>query len=308
MREHRQADAGGSADHRPVLIVNADDFGLTSQICAGVLHAHEHGIVTSTSALAIAPAFDAYAPSLRDSGLSVGGHLAAVGEDRPLLSRREVPSLVDGRGAFPLTWQHFLRRAATGRVDPDDLRREFTAQMEKLRAAGLVLTHLDSHQNLHLWPQVATVVLELARHYGIGAIRVSRSRRWTPIGVGVRALSARLRARAAAAGVAYPAASTGFDESVSLEPSTLAGAIRRLAATGAPTAELVTHLGFDPDPDRVRYPTRFDWSAELTAMCDPLVAAAVDRAGFRLGSFASLDDPSAQPRAAVSTTRGLITS
>jgi predicted glycoside hydrolase/deacetylase ChbG (UPF0249 family) len=40
-----------------LLIVNADDFGLTPGVSAGILDAHRHGIVTSTSVIAVAPAF-----------------------------------------------------------------------------------------------------------------------------------------------------------------------------------------------------------------------------------------------------------
>ena len=36
------------------LIVNADDFGLTPGVSAGILSAHRHGIVTSTTLLATA--------------------------------------------------------------------------------------------------------------------------------------------------------------------------------------------------------------------------------------------------------------
>ena len=66
----------------------------------------------------------------------MGVHLAAVGEDPPLLSAREVPTLVDRRGRLARSWRAFLPRAAAGRVDPDDLRREFGAQIAAVRAAG----------------------------------------------------------------------------------------------------------------------------------------------------------------------------
>ena len=36
------------------LIVNADDFGLTRGVSAGILAAHRHGIVTSTTVLVTA--------------------------------------------------------------------------------------------------------------------------------------------------------------------------------------------------------------------------------------------------------------
>ena len=45
------------------------------------------------------------------------------------------------------------------------------AQIELLRSSGLTLTHLDTHQNLHLWPSVARVTVELACAYEIRAVR-----------------------------------------------------------------------------------------------------------------------------------------
>lgn len=277
-----------AGDERPVLIVNADDFGMTPGVCLGVLAAHAGGIVTSTSALAVGPAFDRFAPALRDSGLPVGGHLAAVGEDPPVLTAREVPSLLVAGGRFPTTWQEFMRRAVTGRVDTDDLRREFNAQIEKLGDAGLRLTHLDSHQNLHLWPQVATVVIEIALARRIGAVRLTRSERWNPTSLGVRVLSRRLALRATRCGLAYPETSSGLDEAGSPDVEQLMGTIRRLRRDGAGAAELVTHLAQDPDPDRSRYASRFAWADELAAICDPRVGRAVEEAGFRLGSFADI--------------------
>jgi predicted glycoside hydrolase/deacetylase ChbG (UPF0249 family) len=49
-----------------ILIVNADDFGHSVEVNAGVIRAHEHGIVTSTSLMVRRPAVDeavAYAHS-----------------------------------------------------------------------------------------------------------------------------------------------------------------------------------------------------------------------------------------------------
>ncbi len=271
-----------------LLIVNADDYGLTPGICRGVLQAHERGVVTSTSALVLGPAFADHAAALRDSGIGVGGHLAAVGEDRPILTAREIPSLVDQRGRFPLRWQAFVRRAARGGIDTDDLRREFLAQIEVLEGAGITLTHLDSHQNLHLWPQVATALVELAVDRCIPAIRLTRTARWTPVPLGVRALSLRLRNHASHAGLAYPEASSGLDEAGALDHGRFLGAIRVLGASPCRSAELVTHLACDPDPDRARYVTGYRWAEELEAACDPVIRAAVEHAGFTLGTYAEL--------------------
>ncbi len=268
-----------------LLVVNADDFGLTPGVCRAILRAHRDGIVSSTTALAVGPAFAAHAGALTDSGLPTGAHLAAVGEDPPVLSAAEVPTLVDDRGRFPLTWKQFVARAVRGRVDPDDLRREFTAQFDVLESAGVQVTHVDAHQNLHLWPSVAGVVLELATARGVRAMRLTRTSSWNATSGGVRALSARLARRARAAGVAVPAASTGLDEAGHLTEARLVDAVAWLGRTGAATAELACHPGEFHDPDRVRYEWGYWWPDELEALCSPAARDAVARAGFTLTSF-----------------------
>ncbi|HEY6051995.1 MAG TPA: ChbG/HpnK family deacetylase, partial [Thermoanaerobaculia bacterium] len=123
-----------------LLIVNADDYGLTPGVSAGILKAHRDGIVTSTSVLAVAPAFEESAPALRNAPeIGIGVHLAAVGEDPPLLPSSRVASLVGDGGGFPSTWKAFLRRAA--KVRPSELAAEFAAQIERVRGAGLAVDH-----------------------------------------------------------------------------------------------------------------------------------------------------------------------
>lgn len=271
-----------------LLIVNADDFGLTPGVCEAILHSAHHGVVTSTSALVTGPAFAAHAAALRDSGLGVGAHLCVVGEDRPVLSAAEVPTLVGPDGRFPLTWKQFLARATRGRVDMDDLRRELFAQVEVMAAAGLRLTHVDSHQNLHLWPQVATVAFEIAASRGITAMRVTRSAGWSPTSAGVRALSALLERRGGRHGLAVPGGSTGLDEAGHMTEQRLLQAITRLGSAESRSAEIAVHPGTDDDPDRSRYAWGYEWSAEFAAVCSPNVRRAVADAGFRLGDFSEL--------------------
>jgi predicted glycoside hydrolase/deacetylase ChbG (UPF0249 family) len=234
-----------------LLIVTADDYGLTQGISLGILEAHRRGIVTSTSVLALGPAFDRSAPRLRDAGeLGVGVHLAAVGEDPPLLSGREIPTLLDRRGRLAPTWRSFVRRAAAGRVDPDDLLREFDAQAERVAGIGVPLTHVDAHQHLHLWPPVRDVVIQIAQRRGIPALRVPRSRARTPVGRAVNRLAGRLAQRAAAAGLCFPGSFAGLDESGRISTSLLDHLLGRLAAEGPSSAELCCHPGRQEDPER----------------------------------------------------------
>ncbi|MEI7593812.1 MAG: ChbG/HpnK family deacetylase [Actinomycetes bacterium] len=272
-----------------LLIVNADDYGLTEKVSRAILKAHRTGIVTSTSVLSLSPAFDRSAQWLRDvPRLGTGAHLAAVGEDPPLLSAAEIPTLVDRKGRLRLSWRQFLPRAAAGRIDPDDLRREFAAQIERISSSGVTIDHFDTHQNLHLWPLVGDVVMDLGEVYGVKTIRVTRSSAHSPIGVTVRRLARRLERRCRARGWVFARASTGLDEAGNLDLPSMIKALHRLSASRAASAELATHPGEPGDPARQRYRWNYLWDEELAALTSGTVIHAVKEYGFTLGTFADL--------------------
>jgi chitin disaccharide deacetylase len=273
----------------PLLIVNADDYGLTSAVSLGILHAHRNGVVTSTSVLALAPGFGASIGWLRDEErLGVGAHLAAVGEDPPLLSAREIPTLVDRTGHLPSSWRRLLPRLLARRIDPADIAREFGAQLDAIRAERVTVDHLDTHQHLHLWPGVREVVLDLALRSGVPAVRITRSSRRSVVGTTVRRLARRLESEARADGLAYPEDAAGLDEAGRMDADAAIGALARLAESGTRSVELSAHPGAHEDPDRHRYRWGYRWGDELDALCAPEVRAAIDRHGFRLGTYADL--------------------
>jgi len=279
----------GSGRGRRILIVNADDYALTAGVSRAILHAHRAGIVTSTSVLALGPAYEQSVPALRDAGtIGTGAHLAAVGEDPPLLTAREIPTLVDRRGRLRLSWRQLLALVAARRVDLDDLRREFAAQLDRLRTSGLTLTHVDTHQHVHLWPPIAAMVLELAAAAGIPSVRVTRSAARGPIGITVRRLAARLEAAADAANIRHPQGAAGLDEAGGMTLARLITVIARLGASGCATAEIGVHPGEAGDPALARYRWGYRWADELAALTAPEAREAVTNAGFELGTFADL--------------------
>ncbi|HEU5193820.1 MAG TPA: ChbG/HpnK family deacetylase [Methylomirabilota bacterium] len=141
------------------LIVNADDFGLTHGVSAGILQAHRHGIVTSTTVLVTADVDRRQLDEARDSGLGLGLHVNFT-LGKPLTRGR---SLVDGSGRFrrdPL-------RAAAG-AEAAHARAEVEAQIERFeKLVGRLPTHLDSHHHVGLYPPVRDVVLDVARAHGL---------------------------------------------------------------------------------------------------------------------------------------------
>jgi predicted glycoside hydrolase/deacetylase ChbG (UPF0249 family) len=274
-----------------LLIVTADDFGLTEGVCRAIVEAHRDGIVSATSVLGVGRALEYGAALLRDAPtLAVGAHLAMVGEDPPVLSAKEIPSLVGRRGAFPLSYRTVVRRGLAGRIDPDDVRREFGAQLERLRSVGLQVGHLDTHQHVHLWPAVGAVVTQLAQDQGIPAVRRPRSASNGLAGLGVRALGRRLDRQLDQRAVARTDAFAGLDEAGRLRRPQLSAALLRARDSGAVSVEVNCHPGESDDPDLDRFSWGYAWDSELAMLCDPMTTAMVGRLGFRLGTLADLPD------------------
>ncbi len=144
------------------LIVNADDFGYSKGINLGIIEAFQHGVVRSTTMMANMPGFD-HAVTLynENPGLGVGVHLTLTC-GRPLT--QGLKTLVDANGNF-----HKLPvlNEINGTFDPDELEKEYHAQIEKTLKAGIHVTHLDSHHHTHPIGPMFKVFIKLAKEYGL---------------------------------------------------------------------------------------------------------------------------------------------
>jgi hopanoid biosynthesis associated protein HpnK len=163
------------------LVVNADDLGLTVGVNDGIFDAHDHGILTSASMFASAPATaDAIRRARSRPSLGVGVHLALV-DGTPTLPPSRVPTLVEDDGRFRHSWKPFIVACLRGKVSLAEVERELTAQIERLRSAGVQLTHLDAHKHVHAYPPVFAIVARLAGRFGIPVVRVPYEG-WSSIG------------------------------------------------------------------------------------------------------------------------------
>jgi hopanoid biosynthesis associated protein HpnK len=156
------------------LIVNADDFGFTSGVNRGIVEAHTHGIVTSTTLMANGTAFEEavkLAKTVPDLG--VGCHVVLI-DGQPLLDAKQLSTLTAGQddgGEFRDSLKIFAARALTGRLDPDEIEAESTAQIHKLQSTGISVSHVDTHKHTHLFPSVLRPLLRAARACGVRAVR-----------------------------------------------------------------------------------------------------------------------------------------
>ena len=161
------------------LIVNADDFGLTSGVNRAIGELHRSGVLTSTTLMSRAVATEEAIDVARaTSTLDVGCHVV-LDDGEPTLPPDKIPSLVDRQsGSFPSTLSPFLVRLFTGRLSAAEVEAETRAQIEFLQNKGVRLTHIDTHKHTHMFPQVLRPVLRAARACGIRAVRNPFEPRW----------------------------------------------------------------------------------------------------------------------------------
>lgn len=153
------------------LIVNADDFGLTSEINQGIIKVFREGILTSVSLVASGEAFEeAVALIHQHPTLDVGVHLTLTGE-KSVLPSEDIPTLVNTEGYFRKSVLHFICDYLLNRINMDEVRRELRAQMQRIRQSGISLSHIDSHEHFHILPEILPIVVQLAHEFRINAIR-----------------------------------------------------------------------------------------------------------------------------------------
>jgi len=242
------------------LIVNADDFGLTRGVSGGILAAHRHGIVSSTTVLVTGKPDREDVAAARDSALGIGLHVNLT-LGAPLTRGR---SLVDGG--------RFVRdaRRAAARATARDVRAEVEAQVARFeKLFGRAPTHLDTHHHVGLHPPVREVVLDVAR----------------ALGVAVRSQDAAARARARAIRLATP--DHFFGESGPDAYWSPARTLRQLRALPPGVSEFMTHPGwFDEDLGYSRYGRQRE--IEMIGLGAPAARAAVCALGIVLCHFGQL--------------------
>jgi len=268
------------------LIVNADDFGLHLGINAGIVTAHKDGIVTSASLSTNGAAFaDAIALAKATPGLAVGVHLTLVGE-APVSDPKTLPTLAPG-GRLPHYFTSLFGRLLLGRVDPAEIERELVAQVSRATDAGIAVSHLDSHQHVHLHPTLVPIVARVARRFGIRAVRAARR----IVGRGAirpfllvpftHLAAARFRKET----LLTPDSCLGLRETGRLDEARLLQLLQRLPPG---TSELVCHPGTDAEAIGREYAWGFGWDAETRALTSPKVKEALRSSGVALVSYRDL--------------------
>ena len=259
------------------LIVNADDFGLHPLINAGIIKGFQEGFITSTSLMTSAPYWqEAVELAQQNPALGIGVHLTLVGGVPPVLPAARVRSLLDADGLFLPDYVAFAKRFYTGGVRRSELEAELRAQLERALAAGVNLTHVDSHQHTHVLPGVNALVLKLCCEYNIRRVRIPKEGYTftggysTGLGrmVGRSGLSlcADMAAvRADGLGLRHPQHFFGMLAGGHLNAGLIANILRQLPDG---VSEIMTHPGLDAAELGKVFSWQYHWRDELDAYLD----------------------------------------
>jgi hypothetical protein len=246
-----QERLGYPADAR-LLIIHADDFGMAHSVNRATIEALANRWITSASILVPCPWFPEVVEFARaNPEADLGIHMAVNSEWTtfrwgPVSSKAEVPSLLDADGYLPLLEENVVANAK-----PAEIERELRAQVDRALAAGIRVTHLDSHMaTLFRSPAFFEVYRRIGASYGL------------PL------LLERLGPRGGAA--------TGFetgaqpdalvDRVLSINPGVGAAEWQRayeqmLAPLPPGVYQLIVHLAYDDDEMRGATSNHPDWGA-----------------------------------------------
>jgi predicted glycoside hydrolase/deacetylase ChbG (UPF0249 family) len=152
------------------VILNADDFGWSEHTVDVTAHCFREGVLSSATLMVNREGFSRAAAFARaHPQFSYGLHICLV-DEYPVSSPDSIPSLVARDGRFYPT-AIFIRRAMLGQIRAAEVRREITAQVERLVRSGLTPSHFDSHGHIHKVPVVLRALLALRPVLGVPRVR-----------------------------------------------------------------------------------------------------------------------------------------
>ncbi|MBI3723623.1 ChbG/HpnK family deacetylase, partial [bacterium] len=252
------------------------------------VRAHREGVLTSTSLMIGEPAAEeAIALARETPSLKVGLHLVLADGFASARHASEL-AMIDEQGklaADPVAagMRYFLERVRLSRA----IRAEVLAQLERFRASGLALHHVDGHLNVHLHPQVLAPLLELLPRFGSPEVRVPREPLSRALSVKVRPLAYKVShavifstlgawARPKLVRAGLPVADRVLGLFSTFDPPCEETLLALLPAARGRT-ELYLHPGArEPEED-----------TELAALLSPRVASRIRELGIRLDRASS---------------------
>jgi predicted glycoside hydrolase/deacetylase ChbG (UPF0249 family) len=155
------------------IILHADDFGWDDDTVEATIDCFQKGALTSASIMPTTQSRDrAIEFALRHPQFSYGAHLTYAGVcfETALSVPASIPHLVDTNGVFRAP-RKIRINGMLGRISVEQIIHETEAQLNVFKEAGLKLSHVDSHTNLHKIGPFYKALCKVLPRYGIKRMR-----------------------------------------------------------------------------------------------------------------------------------------
>ncbi len=254
------------------VIINADDYGLTRGVSEGILLGMRNGVITDTSAIVNADAFEECARLARTQGIKAMGLHCLLTMGKPLSDPQTIPSLVNEQGMF-MSREQFM----AADISLTEAEAELELQIAKLQRSGLQLSHIDTHHGfMGKSKAMSELFIKLAKKYHVPLrnefVRGDKLVSVKPIDLsqaGVRCTDALY-------------INHGYPHHTTVEViESLQKAMRQYE-----TIEICCHAGFSDDELRALSVLNEDRKLELDVMLDPQLRAFIQTNDLHLMSYA----------------------
>ena len=161
----------GFSENDKLLIIHADDLGLSRSVNELSLKALDSNYVNSASIMMPTPEVKEVAEHfIKNPTLDIGLHLTVTAEWENykwdgISPKDSIPSMIDEYGNFHEKKKNFIKNAK-----PEEVRIELQSQIDYAKSLGIIPSHIDSHEGaLFFSPEIFKVYLEIAEKNNLPA-------------------------------------------------------------------------------------------------------------------------------------------
>lgn len=259
------------------LIINADDFGLSVGINNGIIDGLKKGFIKDTSLIAGSDAYEHAVDLAKKNNIkNIGVHVVLA---------KEIPS---AQKYYRFSWRYFL-----GIVNNREIHFNIKNQILKIKNDGFNITHIDSHQHIHMMPRILKIYVQLAKEFNIRFIRFPYEAK-IPDLFDFRNVIKVFCLRAVCILSKHILVKNDIRHSDYFYGHFYSGRLNKesvfkmLSGIKEGITELSCHPGYLTDEIRTKYPWHSNCENELLVLSDPRFSEAVKKNNIELVSYADI--------------------
>jgi chitin disaccharide deacetylase len=155
------------------ICITADDYGLMSSVNSAIEILAEEEKISAVSVMCHKDAILDTVHKLKNLNVAVGPHLVFV-EEKPLLQKDKLKHLVDDKLQLPRNYWALFRKTILSPSLVEKIALEARCQIERYLSLGLKIHFVNSHQHVHLFPQIWRVIAPILKEYGCPTVRMCK--------------------------------------------------------------------------------------------------------------------------------------